>query len=181
MSMQVTHQVPPVVFLDMDDVLCISEEHTGVQVLLAFERNNLEAPELWAGLVNVDAIANLQRLHSEFSPNYVISSSWATYLDRTQMCEVFTRARLHFVLENLHTAWKTPRARSTSRRDEIEYWLDEFRADSQPFIILDDTASGWSLIQSPLWIDGHVVLCEPKRGFAADKLKEAQRLLRAQL
>ncbi len=171
----------PIVFLDMDDVLCISKEHNSVQMLLCIRENGMDCPELWAGLVDAGSAANLRRLHEEFAPLYVISSTWATYLDRSQMCDVFTRTQLNFVLENLHDAWVTPRALSTSRRDEIDGWLDEFRADTQPFLVLDDTNSGSGLAYSPLARDGHIVLCEPTKGFTADKLEQAREQLRLQM
>jgi hypothetical protein len=169
----------PVVFLDMDDVLCISKEHNSVQMLMCFREKKMDWPELWAGLVDAAAAANLRTLHDEFAPLYVVSSSWATYLNREQMCDILARTQLQFVIENLYEAWVTPRARSSSRRDEIEWWLEEFRTGAQPFIVLDDTASGWSLAHSPLALDGHVVLCDVGSGFTLEKLEEArQRLYR---
>lgn len=171
----------PVVFLDMDDVLCINREHNSVQMMMCFQEGHMDWPELWAGLVDAAAAANLQTLHDEFTPLYVVSSSWATYLNRVQMCDVFNRTQLQFVIDNLHENWLTPRARSSSRRDEIEWWLEEFRVDSQPFLIIDDESSGWSLAHSPLALDGHVVLCDVGSGFTLKKLEEARQRLHRQL
>lgn len=167
----------PLVFLDMDDVLCFDDVHHSGQMLKIFEQTIPDYPEMWERLVDADAAENLRQLHAEFSPIYIISSSWATYLDRAQMCEALTRTQLEFVVENLHAEWKTPRALSSSRRDEIEWWLEAHRESSQPFLIIDDSWSGTRLAHSPLALDGHVVLCGGGVGFTKKRLKEACRQL----
>lgn len=171
----------PVVFLDLDDVLCVSKEYNSFQVMMCFRENQLDWPELWAGLVDPHAARNLRLLHDDFEPQYVVSSSWSTYLDQTQMGEVFARTQLHFVQQNLHDQWTTPRASSWSRREEIEAWLEKFHTPSQPFLVLDDMESGWTLAQSPLMSQGHVVLCEAYQGFTVEALQKAGQLLRQQL
>lgn len=170
----------PLVFLDMDDVLCLNQEYNSVQMMLCIREGRMDWPEFWAGLIDAAAAANLRTLTEEFAPLYVVSSSWATYLSRDQMCDVLVRTQLQFVIENLHEAWVTPRARSSSRRDEIEWWLSEFRLGSQPFLVIDDAASGWSLAHSPLALDGHVVLCDIGNGFTFERLQEARRSLQRQ-
>ena len=174
------HDARPLVFLDMDDVLCLDDVHHSGQMLKIFEQTIPDYPEMWERLVDAGAAENLGRLHVEFKPVYVISSSWATYLDREQMCEALTRTRLQFVVENLHAEWKTPRALSSSRRDEIEWWLEAHREQSQPFIIIDDSWSGTRLAHSPLALNGHVVLCRSRFGFTKKRLKEACRQLQRQ-
>lgn len=170
----------PLVFLDMDDVLCLDDVHHSGQMLKIFEQKIADYPEMWERLVDAGAAENLRQLHAEFSPAYVISSSWATYLDREQMCEALTRTQLQFVVENLHAEWRTPRALSSSRRDEIEWWLEAHRKPCQPFIIIDDSWSGTRLAHSPLAWDGHVVLCKGGFGFTKKRLKEACRQLQRQ-
>jgi hypothetical protein len=170
----------PLVFLDMDDVLCLDEVHHSGEMLKIFEQKIPDYPKLWERLVDTDAAENLRQLHAEFKPVYVISSSWATYLNRERMSEALTRTQLQFVVENLHAEWRTPRALSSSRRDEIEWWLEAHREPSQPFIIIDDSRSGTRLAHSPLALDGHVVLCRSGFGFTKKRLKEAYRQLRRQ-
>lgn len=171
------HEARPLVFLDMDDVLCLDDVHHSGRMLKIFEQTIQDYPEMWERLVDAGAAENLRQLHAEFKPVYVISSSWATYLDREQMCEALTRTQLQFVVENLHAEWRTPRALSSSRRDEIEWWLEGHREPSQPFIIIDDSWSGTRLAHSPLALDGHVVLCRSGFGFTKKRLKEACRQL----
>ena len=170
----------PLVFLDMDDVLCLDDVHPSGKMLQIFRQAIPDYPEMWERLVDAGAAENLRQLHAEFNPAYIISSSWATYLDREQMCEALTRTQMQFVVENLHTEWRTPRALSSSRRDEIEWWLAAHREPSQPFIILDDSWSGTRLAYSPLALDGHVVLCRSGFGFTKKRLKEACRQLQRQ-
>lgn len=171
------HEARPLVFLDMDDVLCLDDVHHSGQMLKIFEQTIPDYPEMWERLVDAGAAENLRQLHAEFKPVYVISSSWATYLDRAQMSEALTRTQLQFVVENLHAEWRTPRALSSSRRDEIEWWLEAHREPSQPFLIIDDSWSGTRLAHSPLALDGHVVLCRSGFGFTKKRLKEACRQL----
>lgn len=170
----------PLVFLDMDDVLCLDDVHHSGQMLKIFEQKIPDYPEMWQRLVDTGAAENLRQLHAEFNPVYVISSSWATYLNREQMCEALNRTKLQFIVENLHAEWTTPRALSSSRRDEIDWWLEAHREQSQPFIIIDDSWSGTRLAYSPLALDGHVVLCRSGFGFTKKRLKEACRQLQRQ-
>jgi hypothetical protein len=174
------HDVRNIVFLDMDDVLCLDNVHHSGQMLKIFKQAIPDYPEIWDHLVDAGAAENLRQLNAEFNPQYVISSSWATYLDQQQMCEALTRTRLQFVVKNLHAKWKTPRARSSSRRDEIEWWLKAQREPGQPFIIIDDSQSGTGLAFSTLAWDGHVILCKSGFGFTKKRLKEACRQLQRQ-
>jgi hypothetical protein len=172
----------PIIFLDIDDVLAISSEFTSYQIITTFKSGDLDNwPELWAGLFFTEARANLATLHSEFWPQYVVSSSWTNYLNREQMQLVFQRTGLEFVADNMHKRWTTPKADGPSRLDEIENWIANHGQRGQPILVLDDSASGWGLCDSFLDDKGLVVLCEPWTGFVAEKLADAQRLLRAQL
>jgi hypothetical protein len=172
----------PIIFLDMDDVLVISREYTSFQVLAIFKLGDLDSwPELWTGLIFAEARANLWTLHQEFWPQYVISSSWANYLSRKQMQELFRRTNLEFIADNLHEGWTTPKSEGASRTDEIEGWLRKYRESSQPLLVIDDDNSGWSLLDSFFGRQDLVVLCKPWIGFVADKLAEAQRLLQIQV
>ena len=171
----------PVIFLDMDDVLCIDSEFHSGEMLLVIQQKRPDWPELWEKLVDAEAAANLLRLHEEFNPEYVISSSWALHLDREQLCDVLERTQLQFVVYNLHEHWQTQRARSSTRREEVEWWLEAHREPGQPFLILDDTYSGDTLMHSPLALDGHVVTCEVRKGLTATKWEEARVKLRRQL
>jgi hypothetical protein len=167
----------PTVFIDMDDVLVVSREYTSYQVITTFKLNATnDWPELWEGLVLPEARTNMAALHAEFSPQYVVSSSWADYLGREQMCEVFYRTGLQFVADNLHEQWKTPRSQGRSRTVEIEDWIARYR-QGERVLVLDDQLSGESLAESVLNKQGCVILCEAAKGFVAEKLAEARKRL----
>ena len=171
----------PVVIADFDDVLSIHQEHNSFQVLAAFKHGALDdVPTLWKYLFDGSACKNLRTLHDEFSPEYVISSSWTSFLDRTQICEVLRRTGIDFVAENLHHDWCTPREEGSYRLTEIDGWLDMHAFGTPlPFVILDDHLSGQSLPGSHL--EERAVLCDAWVGFTHPKLRSAQKILRDQL
>lgn len=171
----------PVVILDLDDVLAIHQEHNSFQVLAAFKHAALDdAPSLWEYLFDASACKNLRTLHEEFVPEYVISSSWTSFLDRAQICEVLRRTGLEFIVENLHPDWCTPREDDSYRLTEIDAWLDMHTAGTpRPYVILDDLLSGQSLPRSHL--EDRAVLCDAWISFTHPKLRTAQKILRDQL
>jgi hypothetical protein len=173
--------VRPIVFLDFDDVLAVHREHDSRQVEFAFKNNMLDdVRELWQWLFHYSARTNLQALHEEFEPHYVVSSSWTLSLGRSQIIEVLLRTGLGFVAENLHTEWRTQRESGSYRLTEIESWLDQHNlVDQHPFVILDDELSGHSIPGSHL--EEYAVLCDAWVGFMHPKLKLAQQIIRAQL
>lgn len=171
----------PIIFLDIDDVLAISREYNSYQVMAIFKSGDVDRwPELWNGLLFASGRENLATLHREFSPQYVISSSWSHSLHREQMLEMFRRSGLEIVANNMHVHWTTPKFDGSSRTEELEGWIAAHRQLGQPMLVLDDHTSGWSLVESLLDQMGLVVLCEPGIGLVADKLVAAQRLLRVQ-
>jgi hypothetical protein len=171
----------PIIFLDFDDVLAVHREHNSYQVLAAFKHAALDdVPDLWNGLFHYSARTNLRALHVEFSPCYVISSSWTSFLDQAQISEVLMRTGLGFVAENLHHHWCTPREEGSYRLTEIDEWLNAHALEtSLPYLILDDHLSGQSLPGSHL--EERAVLCDAWVGFTHPKLRSAQKILRDQL
>ena len=162
-------------------MLAIHQEHNSFQVLEAFKAAALDdVPSLWKYLFEASACKNLRTLHEEFVPEYVISSSWTSFLDRAQICEAMRRTGLDFVAGNLHDDWCTPREDGSYRLTEIDGWLDMHTAGaSLPYVILDDHMSGQSLPGSHL--EKRTVLCDAWIGFTHPKLRSAQKILRDQL
>jgi hypothetical protein len=169
----------------MDDVLVLDARYTSYQVRECFRRNEMDWPELWAGLIDATAASNLRALHDEFAPTYVVSSSWTKFLSREQLVEVFARAGLGFVVTNLHVQWGTPKGACGCRIEEIHNWLQAVFPGqapvSIPMLALDDDESGWTLADSYLDKAGKVVLCEVWKGLTDEKLGQAQLQLRSQL
>lgn len=171
----------PVVVLDLDDVLAIHRQYNSSQVLAAFKAASLDDfPSLWKYLFDASACKNLRTLNDEFGPEYVISSSWTSFLDRAQICEVLRRTGLVFVVENLHDDWCTQRDDGSYRLTEIDEWLN-VRTLRTPlsYVILDDHMSGESLPGSHL--EKNTVLCDAWVGFTHPKLRSARKILRDQL
>lgn len=171
----------PIVFLDFDDVLCVHREHNSTQVLEAFRNTTLDdVPNLWENIFHYSARTNLRALHDEFSPRYVISSTWASFLDQAQISETLRRTGIEFVAEYMHTHWRTPREKGSNRYTEIKHWIDAHSLDSSvSYVILDDKLSGESIPGSQ--IEERAVLCDAWVGFTHPKLRSAQKILRDQL
>ena len=170
----------PIIFLDFDDVLAVHQVHNGYRVLDAFSDAGADvAPELWENVFDAGARNNLLLLHDEFSPNYVISSSWASHLNRDQICDVLNRTGLRFVAESLSEYWCTPRDSASGRLSEIEAWLEHHASGAGPaYVILDDRVSGWSLADSGL--EDKTVFCDAWLGFTHAKLRSARKILQMQ-
>lgn len=172
----------PIVFLDIDDVLCVHRLYNTRQVLAALADNwSVNAADVWQQIFHASARENLRQLHEDFSPQYVISSSWVLHLSQAQLRETFRRTSLDFIAENLHEFWVTPRdAENSYRLVEIELWIDTHALLTPvPYLIVDDHVSGQSLVGSHL--EGHSVLCDACVGFMYPQLKQARTILEAQL
>lgn len=109
----------PIVFLDMDDVLCVDSRYSSIEVMDAFKDLSSKNPELWANLISPEARTNLGELHREFFPQYVISSSWSYNIEQWQMKEVFERTGLEFIAANLLKKWTIPKRLGSSKTNEI--------------------------------------------------------------
>ncbi len=171
----------PVVFLDIDDVLCVHRTLNTRQVLAALAGDEtVDAASIWQQVFHASARENLRQLHEEFEPMYIISSSWTLHLSREQLCETFRRTGLEFVSDCLHEHWCTPRDDDSYRLVEIEAWLDTHAlVEPVPFLILDDLISGQSIPGSHL--EEYAVLCDAWMGFTHPKLRSAQKILRNQV
>ncbi|MDN4052261.1 HAD domain-containing protein [Massilia sp. YIM B02763] len=171
----------PLIFLDFDDVLAIDPYKNSAEGMFASRTGFIDdAAGLWRGSFHEPARSNLLRLHDEFEPEYIITSSWTTFLSREQISKILLLTNLKFVDRNLHYAWTTIREDNSYRLTEIDNWLKINNTNEpRPYLILDDDLNGQSLSGSHLEINS--VLCEPWAGFTAVKLKLAQLILRRQV
>ena len=167
----------PVVFLDIDDVLCVHRSLNTPEVIAALSGDESgSADEVWQHVFHASAKENLRLLNEEFTPQYVISSSWTLHLSQEQLCETFRRTGLKFVAENLHEAWCTPRDDDSYRLVEIDAWLDTHALFSPVrYVIIDDDVSGQSLRDSHL--EAHTVFCDAWSGFMFPQLRQAREIL----
>jgi HAD domain in Swiss Army Knife RNA repair proteins len=161
----------PVLFLDVDDVLCLNKPYGAFAAAAAVRAQHVNPEAVYRELFAPAAVLALKRLHNEMTQGirYVISSTWRESFTRHELVTVFHRAGLGFVAENLapEEQWRTlPKPRRSQRIHEIAQWLDEHHK-GEPFAIVDDTHSGASLLLSALTSDpqthpfaGRVVLCK---------------------
>lgn len=156
---------PPLLFLDIDDVLCLNERYGGYDVVDAVHLRHKSPTTVFQHVFSRQACNVLEQVHEALGGHirYVISSSWREALHRHQLCEVFERTGLEFVAATLHDAWCTPTGICRGIRvDDVAAWLDGYH-QGEPFVIVDDTFSGLSLkpaLTNPAHpFAGRVVLC----------------------
>jgi hypothetical protein len=155
----------PIVFLDIDDVLCLNNPYGGSDALEAVNGRHADPDVVLREIFAAEPKRVLESVHQDMGGHlrYVISSSWRRVFSRAQIERVFKAADLAFVAVGLHEKWETPSGRwRTDRMEEIESWLRRHHR-GEPFVVLDDDYSGTSLTS----VDEHfkhplaarVVLC----------------------
>lgn len=146
-----------VLFLDIDDTICLHRPFGGYDVLEALiGEDKGTAPleshrELWAHLFDRGATHRLSLLHAEFRPMYVLSTSWTRIFDDASLRRVLRLGGLEFVAANLHDHSSTPTRRGPyTRWEEIGDWLDAHPELAEQWVVLDDELSGTGLQDSTL-------------------------------
>ncbi len=144
----------PLLFLDFDDVICLSKPYGGYDVF---------APEhpadLWEKLWHQPAVAVLRDVLKTYDPQVVLSTSWLRMMEREGFEQVFARTQLHDLSAALHPQWEAPPQRGDTRCQAIERWLAA-RYEGQRLVVFDDAYSGTGLKGSRLDKAGCVVLCD---------------------
>lgn len=175
----VTDRAPrPIVLCDIDDVLCLERPYGGAHARDSLLRPNTAPQDLWDRLFERDAVKALNTLFDEFNPQLVITSSWLSLLDREHFVAVFDKTALPRAAAGLHQHWCAPAHHGESRLAAIDKWLDAHHA-GEAVLILDDTASGESLIDSFHQQSGRALLCQPKKGLHSGMLDAARLALRS--
>jgi hypothetical protein len=166
----------PIVFLDIDDVLCLNNPYGGADALEAVQGRHAEPDRVLREVFCAEAMRVLETLHADMGGKlrYVISSSWRRAFSREQIERIFVTAGLDFVVASLHEQWETPRKLWPAERiEEIQSWLQRHHR-GEPFVILDDEYSGGSLLAAYGDLDHpmaeRVVLCELEVGLTAEHL-----------
>ncbi|MDM0010547.1 HAD domain-containing protein [Variovorax sp. J22G73] len=164
----------PILFLDLDDVLCLNDPYGGYDVLAGGVPDGL-----WETLFHAPAVKTLLRVIDAYQPAVVLTTSWLRFLDRRGFEELFMRTGLAKVAAALHpTAWEAPQNRGRSRLEAIEAWMSAHH-NGEPFVILDDTLSGTGLARSRFDRCGAVVLCEVGVGLTEAHFEAVRRALGA--
>ena len=164
------NSVRPLVFLDLDDVLCINSPYGGYDVFAPDHPG-----DLWERLFHKAAVDTLLQIIDKYNPQFVLTTSWLRFMDREGFEDLFRRTGLAQVAASLHpTAWEAPQAHGDTRLEAIDAWLAAHQ-HHEPFVILDDELSGTGLIGSPLAEGGSVVLCEIGVGLTPGHLDAVRR------
>jgi hypothetical protein len=164
----------PTLFLDLDDVVCLSNPYGGYD---AFQTFNPRPGDLFERLWHPPAAEALRELVNEHQPKIVITSSWLIMSDqRAAFVELFRQTGLSAVAERMHDAWEAPADRGMTRLKAIERWLaTHYRGE--PLAVLDDNVSGTGLRGSRLDRAGCVVLCQQDVGLHRGHLPLVRRAL----
>lgn len=168
-----------VIFLDIDDVICLNTQYGGYDAKKWISNEFFLAKEsefLWEKLFDQSAINNLVEVHQKWNPCYVISSSWRTIFDKSEIQVVLERSGLGCVARSLHKDWSTPiDAGKGLRSAEIGIWLSKHPELQDSWVVVDDNLSGRDLLRSFLNLN-FVVLCQEGVGLQkseAEKLEKA--------
>ena len=183
------HPPLPTIVLDIDDVICMSFPYGGYDVIENFAGTRTDMADVLSQVFDRRALNILRRIHEAMHGRvaYTISSTWRTVLTRDQMVQVFLGADAGFVAEGLleGDAWCTPVIEEDNvRAREIALWL-QTHGNGQPFVILDDTYSGNSLV--PALSDPthpwqwRTVICQENVGLVLEHFGEAVTALKRPL
>lgn len=154
----------PTVFLDIDDVLALNERYGGLDVQRAAVNPECAPNDLYRKVFSPEAVGALNELLHEFNPRVVLTTSWLKILRREHFIDLFSRTGVSISGASLHKQWDAPQDDGISRMEAIERWLKQ-NHQGEPIVVLDDCASGESLVGSLLHEAGRIVLCEVDGGF----------------
>ena len=167
----------PTIFLDLDDVLALNQRFGGREVQRAMAHPGSAPSDLYSTVFSPVAVDALNDLLREFNPSVVLTTSWLALLQREHFLDLFMKTGVLISETSLHRHWDAQQDRGTSRLDAIEHWLNKHHG-GEPILVLDDYASGESLVDG-LWHEaGHVVICDVNVGFNAGLLDAARTALR---
>lgn len=170
-----------VIFLDFDDVICLNNPYGGYDAKRALAEQdssqNQDALALWSKLFDAKATGNLRAIDEEFSPQYVLSTSWAWIFEKHEIVEVLRRAGLGFVVDGMHQTWTTPKNSPRGMRSvEISNWLRLHPEFANSWVVVDDKLSGTGFKHWSRESLSAVILCQEGVGLQEQevaKLKTA--------
>jgi len=172
----VSAKIRPLLFLDFDDVIWV-DDGTCEGKYGGYDAIGSNPPaDLWENLFHAPAVAVLSKVSDEFSPAFVITTSWLQFVHPEGMVQILQRSGLAFVANNLHAEPEAPFTRGRTRADAITAWLAANHR-GEPYVILDDTLSGTGL-DEPAWRQsGRVVLCDVNVGLLPDHFPAIRKAL----
>jgi hypothetical protein len=150
--------VPPLLFLDLDDVIFLNRPYGGYD-LAAKDHPS----DLWERLWHRPALDLLEGVIASHQPRVVLTTSWLRFLQLDEAKVLFQRSGAPWLAEALHPRGEALQARGWTRLQAIDGWLDAHRV-SEPYAILDDALSGTGLAGSRHDKERRVVLCDVEVG-----------------
>lgn len=150
----------PLLFLDLDDVLCLNNHYGGRHLQL-----DPVPPDLYQRLWSAPAVAALKQVLDEAKPTVVLTTSWLSFMDLAAARQLFSVSGLVELADALHPAGEAPQLWGKTRLDAIDAWLQRHRWSGK-YAILDDRESGTGLRRSRHNKAGRVVLCDVGVGFS---------------
>lgn len=164
-----------IVFLDVDEILCVGRPYACLDLAEAFARGDVPSQQQLATVFSPVARNALAVAHRRSGgAGYVVSSSWRAHFTREQMVSIFNGAGFHFVAANLYDgeAWRcAPPGGGRDREAEILDWLAAHH-QGEPFVVIDDDHSGGRLLFTQHLpanvLYGRVVICTPGVGLTLD-------------
>jgi hypothetical protein len=175
----------PIVFLDIDGVLCLGAPYNGYDIEACFNGDHPTPHLVHEQVFACEPKRALAELSSDFDGTlrFVISSSWRQTFDRRQLAHIFRKSGLGFVVKQLFRCpkWATPIHGGLDKRaDEIGSWLKRHHR-GEPFVILDDEWSGSTLVEldgrpGHPWT-GRIVLCKVDTGLTLAHLPGIRKVL----
>ena len=160
----------PLVFLDLDDVICLNDPYGGYDVLV-------ESPaDLLAKLFAKSATEVLLEVVREHQPRIVLTTSWVRLLQRSRLEKLFLVCGLGAVVECLHEECEAPQKSGESRLRAIDRWLAQHHRGER-YVVIDDYLSGTELEGSHIDKAGRLVLCEVGVGLQPSHVYRINRAL----
>lgn len=156
----------PILFLDIDDVLCVNAPYGGYDVA-----SPNRPADLWKRLFSKRATRVLRDVLERHDPAVVMTTSWLLFLEREGFAGVFDRTGLSAVSARFHERWEAPWVRDRTRCSAIDSWLAKHHR-GEAYAILDDSVSGTGLMASEHDLKERVVWCEVGVGLTEAQLPQ---------
>ena len=148
----------PLVFLDLDDVVCLNRPYGGYDVAQKTWPDDLSS-RLW----HRPALDVLEPLVAEFKPQVIITSSWLRLMLLESIEALFRMSGAPWLADALHPEGEALQPAGKTRLDAIDAWL-ALHHSTQPYVILDDPLSGTGLAGSRHDRAERLVMCGVDEG-----------------
>lgn len=148
----------PILFLDLDDVLCLNEPYGGYDLIAPGK-----PADLYKKLFEGGPVRRLNEILDRASPQVVMTTSWLRFLDRTGFEQLFSQTGLLAVVGAFHEHWEAPQNYGETRLQAVERWLEQHHR-GEPYAVLDDHLSGTDLAASVHDLLNRVILCDENVG-----------------